>query len=293
MDLRQLRYFAAVAEELHFGRAARRLHISQPPLSLTIRQLEQEIGALLLERGNKTVALTAAGAVLYQQAGRLLKLADEVADTARRAGQGLAGRLRVGFVGAMLFRGLLDGVRAFQRQAPGVEVELCEMNTDEQIRALEFEQIDVGFIHAGNLPARVERQLLLREPFLCCLPRGHVLARGAAVALERLREESFILFPRSVSAHYYDRIVALCAQAGFSPRVRHELRQWGGIVQMVAGGMGVTLAPASLGRAAAGGAVLLPLAGAEAYSETLCIWRRQRGAATDGLIAAVAAAIKD
>ena len=118
MDLRQLRYFAAVAEELHFGRAAR-LHISQPPLSLTIRQLEQEIGALLLERGNKTVALTAAGAVLYQQAGRLLKLADEVADTARRAGQGLAGRIRVGFVGAMLFRGLLDGVRVFQRQAPG------------------------------------------------------------------------------------------------------------------------------------------------------------------------------
>nr|WP_276539233.1 LysR family transcriptional regulator [Chromobacterium alkanivorans] len=291
VDLRQLRYFVAVAEELHFGRAALRLHISQPPLSLTIRQLEREIGALLFERDNKTVALTAAGAVLYREARQLLRRAEEVADIAARAGRGLAGRLRLGFVSAMLSRGLPEGVRVFQRQAPEVEVELCEMNTEEQIRAVAREQIDVGLIHAGALPGELSRLELPREPFLCCLPPGHPLAGGPTVRLERLRDEDFILFPRALSTHYHDRIVALCVAAGFSPRIRHEPRHWHSVTQLVEANMGVALAPASL-RAAAPRAVWLPLAGAQAFSESLCIWRRQADPAAQRLIAAIAGAME-
>lgn len=275
MDLRQLRYFVTVAEELHFGHAAEKLHISQPPLSLSIQQLEKSLGVILLLRTNRTVALTTAGAMLYSEARKLLKHAADMEDMAARVAEGIEGRLIVGFVGAMLFRGLPEAVAAFQRSNPRVDIVLREMNTAEQIEEVRREQIDVGFIHAGNLSTGIESKPLLKEPFVCCLPNGHRYAQRARIDLRDLADETFVLFPRMVSPHYYDRIVALCINAGFSPHISHEVRHWLTVVSLVGQNMGIALVPQSMQKAAFSQVVYLPLTECNMQSETFCIWHNK------------------
>lgn len=278
MDLRKLRYFVAIAEELHFGRAAKRLAISQPPLSQALRQLEEEIGGPLFERNNRGVALTAAGVVLQREATKLLKHAGDVEEIAARAVRGMTGRIRIGFVGAMLFRGFMGGIRAFQDETPNIETTLLELNTEEQIKAVERDQLDVGFIHSGALGPDVAHRRLMSEPFLCCMADHHPRAGDAAVSIADLREETFILFPRALSPHYHDRIVAICITAGFSPRIPHEVRHWQTIVRMVREGLGISLVPASLTRAGVEGVRFRPLREVTVHSETIAIWRREGAA---------------
>lgn len=273
MELKQLRYFVAVAEELHFGRAARRLFISQPALSFDIRKFEEQLGVQLLERTNKAVALTNAGNVLLEEARRLLEQAEEVRRIAARSAHGLAGRLRIGFVNSMLYRGLPDAVRRFEADHPAVEVVLREMNTAEQVQALQRLQIDLGFAHWGRFPAEVESEVLFSEPFLCCLPEGHRFARKRRIELAALAREPFILFPRTVSPHYHDQIIATCVEAGFSPQIRHEARLWQTVVTMVEFGMGVALVPAALGRDDGGRVVFRPLTSNPYESQVLKLLR--------------------
>ncbi|SDD77392.1 LysR family transcriptional regulator [Paraburkholderia lycopersici] len=273
MELKQLRYFVAVAEELHFGRAARRLFISQPALSFDIRKFEEQLGVQLLERTNRAVALTNAGNVLLEEARRLLEQAEEVRCIAARSAHGLAGRLRIGFVNSMLYRGLPEAVRRFEVDHPAVEVVLREMNTAEQVQALQRLQIDLGFAHWGRFPAEVRSDVLFSEPFLCCLPEGHRLARKRRIELATLAREPFILFPRSVSPHYHDQIIATCVEAGFSPQIRHEARLWQTVVTMVEFGMGIALVPAALGAAGGARVVFRPLASNPYESQVLRLVR--------------------
>lgn len=249
MDLKQLRYFVAVAEELHFGRAAARLFISQPALSFDIKKLEEKLGIQLLQRNNKSVRLTAAGQVLLDEARNLLLQVEQVRRLALRSAQGALGRLRAGFISSMLYCGLPRAVAEFERRFPGIEVVLQEMNSAEQAQALQRGQIDIGFVHRGALPAGVVSQVLIADPFVCCLPPGHRLANRAQLDLGELRDEAFILFPRQAAPHYHDLIIARCVAAGFSPQIRHEARLWQTIVAMVARGMGVALLPETLCRA--------------------------------------------
>lgn len=281
MELKQLRYFVAVAEELHFGRAARRLFISQPALSFDIRKFEAQLGVQLLERTNKAVTLTNAGYVLLEEARRLLEQADEVRRIAARSAHGLAGRLRIGFVNSMLYRGLPAAVRRFEADHPAVEVVLREMNTIEQVHALQRFHIDLGFAHWGRFPAEVQSETLFSEPFLCCLPAGHALARKRRIDLALLAREPFILFPRSVSPHYHDQIIATCVEAGFSPQIRHEARLWQTVVTMVEFGMGVALVPAALGRMGGERAVFKPLASNPYESQVL---KLVRAGETDAIV---------
>ncbi|WP_322008060.1 LysR family transcriptional regulator [Paraburkholderia tropica] len=285
MELKQLRYFVAVAEELHFGRAARRLFISQPALSFDIRKFEEQLGVQLLERSNKAVALTNAGFVLLEEARRLLEQADEVRRIAERSAHGLAGRLRVGFVNSMLYRGLPEAVRRFEADHPAVEVVLREMNTIEQVHALQRLQIDLGFAHWGRFPAEVQSQTLFSEPFLCCLPAGHRLAKRRRIDLAALAREPFILFPRSVSPHYHDQIIATCVEAGFSPQIRHEARLWQTVVTMVEFGMGIALVPAALGKMGGERAVFRPLSSNPYESQVL---KLARAGETNGIVAGFA-----
>jgi DNA-binding transcriptional LysR family regulator len=176
MDLKQLRYFVAVAEELHFGRAAQRLFISQPALSFDIRKFEERLGVQLLARTNKMVALTNAGQVLLDEARKLLQQAAEVERMTQRSAHGLAGRLRIGFVNSMLYRGLPRAVERFEADHPAVEIILREMNTSEQVHAIARMQIDLGCAYWGNFPAEVVSAPIFSEPFVCCLPAGHALA---------------------------------------------------------------------------------------------------------------------
>ncbi|MCP1174242.1 LysR family transcriptional regulator [Ralstonia chuxiongensis] len=273
MDLKQLRYFVAVAEELHFGRAAQRLFISQPALSFDIRKFEDQLGVQLLARTNKSVALTNAGQVLLDEARKLLQQAAEVERITQRSAHGLAGRLRVGFVNSMLYRGLPRAVERFEADHPAVEIILREMNTGEQVQAIQRQQIDLGCAYWGTFPAEVVSTPIFSEPFVACLPAGHALARRKSLGLDALAQEPFILFPRTVSPHYHDLIIALCVDAGFSPVIRHEARLWQTVVTMVGFGMGVALAPKTLQHAGDARVSFVPLAGGKKESPVLSLRR--------------------
>lgn len=272
IELRHLRYFSVLAEELHFGRAARRLAISQPPLSVAIRQLEDDVGARLFERNSKEVRLTPAGQALRESTRQLLAQAEEAVLEARAVGAGAAGRLRIGFVGAMLYRGLPQALRAFQAAHPVVRVTLAELNSGDQIAELMHDRLDLGFVHTHRMPAELDRRLLVSEPFVACLPARHRLARQRALAPADLRGQPFVLFARSASPDYHERVLSICGEAGFLPEVRHEARHWLAVVSLVSQGLGVALVPDALRRSTLRGAVFRPLA-STARSESYAVWR--------------------
>ncbi|MGA9705429.1 LysR substrate-binding domain-containing protein [Pseudomonas sp.] len=267
MDLKQLRYFVAVAEELHFGRAATRLFISQPALSFDIKKLESQLDIQLLNRNNKSVSLTNAGQVLLDEARYLLLRAEQAKRLTLRSAQGFAGRLSVGFVNSVLYRGLPQAVKTFEQDHPDTEIVLMEMNSAEQAQALQRGQIDIGFVHWSKFPESIRCELILREPFVCCLPASHRLAGREKIDLTELADDDFILFPRTVSPHYHDLIIARCVAAGFSPRIRHETRLWQTVATMVAYGMGVALVPQTLAKTLTEGVHYCAINGDGALSE--------------------------
>ncbi|QCP53522.1 LysR family transcriptional regulator [Trinickia violacea] len=273
MDLKQLRYFVAVAEELHFGRAAKRLFISQPALSFDIRKFEEQLGVQLLARTSKAVSLTNAGQVLLVEARRLLLQASEAERLTQRSAHGLAGRLRIGFVNSMLYRGLPRAVERFEADHPAVEIVLKEMNTQEQVQAILTMQIDMGCAHWGTFPAEVASEAIVSEPFVCCVPAAHPLARRRRIDLRALANEPFILFPRTAAPHYHDLIIAQCVSAGFSPQIRHEARLWQTVVTMVEFGMGVALVPSALRKMNNERVSFRPLAAAALESQVLLLRR--------------------
>ncbi|MBY4896928.1 LysR substrate-binding domain-containing protein [Cupriavidus sp. AU9028] len=273
MEFRHLRYFLVLAEELHFGRAARRLSISQPPLSLNIQQLEASVGARLFERDSKGVRLTAAGRAFREAALALMAQAEDARLLARQIEAGAIGRLRVGFVGSMLYRGLPQKLQEFAQLQPGIEVALTELNSQEQIDALLHDRLDVGFIHTGRVPDELAARLVHREPFVCCMPQGHPLAAQATVPLSDLREQPFVLFSRHASPDYHARIVDMCAAEGFFPQIRHEVRHWLSVVSLVSQGMGVAVVPAALQRSALAGAEFRPLIYTGVTSDVYCVWK--------------------
>lgn len=273
MNLRHIRYFVTVAEELHFSRAARKLHISQPPLSMSVQQLENELGFQLFIRTNKSVSLTDAGRLFYQEALQLLRHADEMRQVGERVAKGVVGHLRVGFASSMLFRGLHDMVRAYRARYPDVEVSLHELNSSEQLKALQREQIDIGFVHNHQNEPGISTHLFVAEPFICCLTADHALAGAAVVPVGALGKETILLFPRTLSPHYYDRIMAICVNAGFSPYIIHEVRNWLTIVEMVSQSLGIALVPESMSRLRKPGVVYRPIDDHAILSETHCVWR--------------------
>jgi DNA-binding transcriptional LysR family regulator len=280
MEFRHLRYFLALAEELHFGRAAQRLAISQPPLSVAIQQLEASIGARLFDRDSKGVRLTPAGAAFQPHAAALLARADEACALAREVQAGEVGRLRLGFVGSTLFNGLSDWLQAFQARHPRVEVVVVELNSQDQIDALLAEELDLGLVHTDRLPPALTAAPLYQEPFLACLPAAHPLSAQTQVPLDALSEQPFILFSRKGSPDYHARIVEICRQHGFYPRLQHEGRHWLSVVSLVAQGLGVSIVPAAFQRAGVQGAVFRPLAEGIESSAVFAAWR----SSSDGVL---------
>lgn len=278
MDLRRLRYFVILAEEKHFGRAAQRLSLSQPPLSHAIRQLEEDLGAALFVRTSRRVSLTPAGMALLHEARGIIQRTENARALVRDVAGGRRGRLRIGFSGAMIYRGLLQLLDALKERAPDIEIQLQEMNSAEQISALRHNELNLGFVNISALPDGLNGLRYRSEPFVACLPSDHhVLGRGRTrIRLLDLREEDFILFSRHVSPDYYEAIIALCREAGFLPRVRFEMRQWLSIVALVANGGGVALVPQALNRSGPAGVVFTPLPRSPIRSETWCVWQEDR-----------------
>lgn len=279
MELRHLRYFLALAEELHFGRAAKRLHLSQPPLSFNIKQLEASLGVLLLERSSHGVKLTPAGEAFRASAQRVLDEAAAATTQARDVAAGVSQRLRVGFVGSMLFRGLTERLAAFQQGQPQVRVELMELNSAEQVEALARGRIDLGFVHQARVPAELSQRLYMSEPFVACLPAGHPAAGQRPLDLRSLAAEPLVLFSRSASPEYYERVLALCAEQGLAPLVRHEVRHWLSVVALVAKGAGHALVPAALMHSGVAGVQFCPLPESGIRSEVFCVWNERKQSA--------------
>lgn len=273
MDIRRLRYFLVLAEELHFGRAANRLAISQPPLSVNIRQLEETLGVRLFERNSQGVRLTAAGEALVPAAQALIERMDVTISLVRDVEKGITGHLRIGFVGSLLYRGLPQLLENFQRGREGLQLHLQELNSGDQLLELSHNSLDVGFVHASQLPGGLSSLPFSSEPFVACLAQQHPLAGRSSLALRELYGERFIVFARSVSPYYYDHIQSICAAAGVYPDVRYEARHWLSVVSLAAQGMGVALVPACLRHSALSGAKFIPLEDVAALSRIDCVWR--------------------
>ncbi len=246
MELRHLRYFLAVAEELHFGRAAKRLHISQPPLSQQIKALEEELGVPLFARTQRKVELTQAGHLFLEEARLTLQQAERAQRVALEAHQGIRGRLRVGFVTSASYSILPVVIRRFRNDHPHITLELIEMIPSRQIAALESRDIDVGILRPPVKGTCMELQTILEEPLVAALPADHPKAGKKTLDLKLLSEESFVLFPRHHGPGIYDVIMAACNRAGFTPQVAYAPNEMQTILAYVAGGLGLSLVPQSL-----------------------------------------------
>jgi DNA-binding transcriptional LysR family regulator len=257
MDLRHLRYFVAVAEMLNFGRAARALHIAQPPLSRAIHALEEELGAELFRRNTRGVQLTPVGTALLPEARRLLRDADALREGARHLADGDIGTLAVGFISTAIFGVLPQIIRGFRRSHPGVTLTLRETTSDQVPGALRTGDLDLGFIVPGPADPAIAYVPLTWEPLIAALPAQR--RWPARVSLADLADEAFLMFPREAGVTLYDTIVGFCRREGFTPRIEQEAIQMQTIVSLVASGMGVALVPASLRRMRRTGVVYRPL----------------------------------
>ncbi|CAM5719575.1 MULTISPECIES: LysR family transcriptional regulator [Streptomyces] len=249
LPLPQLHAFVVLAEELHFGRAADRLGIAQPPLSQQIRRLEDKVGHALFTREPGRVTLTPAGRELLPAARRALTdLADGLA-TARAVGSGRAGRLRIGFAASLALTVLPGLLRTFRQRFPAVHLDIHEMTTAPQIAALHDRTIDIGLLRE---PPTDETGLgfstVLSEPFVAVLPSTHPLAPHRTVQLAQLADSPFVLLPRAVGPTLHDQIIGLCTAAGFTPRIAQHAVEWQTVCALVETGLGVSLAPASIRR---------------------------------------------
>ena len=246
MELRHLRYFVAVAEELHFGRAAERLHIAQPPLSQQIRQLEGEIGTALMERNSRNVRLTAAGAVFLPRARRMLEEVGQAAEAARRAARGEAGTLSVGFVRSATYEFLPRVIRAFSERYPDIELNLVEMTSAEQVESVQQRRIHVGLVRPPIDTRDLSRVVVATERLLIALPRQHRFAQRRSLRLIDLASERFILFPRYPRPSWADYIITLCREAGFEPHTGPMTVEVLTGISLVGAGLGVAVVPASV-----------------------------------------------
>jgi DNA-binding transcriptional LysR family regulator len=278
MDIRQLRYFVAVAEELNFSRAAERLHMSQPPLSQQVKAMEEELGTVLLERTRRKVELTEPGRLFLEHARSMISQMDGAGDAVRRAARGEAGEIRIAFTGSVpMAEPFPRFIQAFRERHPGVRVEMGHQSSGAQLQALADRHIDVGFLRPSHhfvAGADVAVRRIWEDELKVVLPAGHRLARArGGVRVADLAEEPFILFPRGIGCGLYDHVMTLCSQAGFAPRIVQEAREGVTILALVAAGTGISILPDTYRHASIPGTVLCPLASPAAKSRLLLAWR--------------------
>jgi len=275
MELRQLRSFVAVAEELHFGHAARRLRIAQPALSRQIQALEKELLVQLLFRNRRRVQITPAGQVFLDRARLILARSDEAILAAQRAGEGVSGTLNLGFVGSATYDVLPGVLREFLQAAPHVDLTLSEMTVHAQIEALTEKRIDVGLL---RLPAKTEGlvfRTIAREPLYVALPGSHSLAQSAALRLSALAEEPFVLYPDHPRPSWTEFVIGLCQQAGFRPTVVQRTVEIQTTLSLVAAGIGVSIVPKCIGNLQRKDVVFRRLLGVRARTELLVAYRER------------------
>jgi DNA-binding transcriptional LysR family regulator len=273
IDLRPLRQFVALAEDLHFGRAAKRLHMTLPRLSPAMQQLEARLGVRLFERTRRSVSLTAAGDALLLHARRLLLAADDLPRLVQAAAEGFSGQLRLAFVSSIAYGPLPGWLRGFREAHPEVQLQLREATLDVQLGAFDADEIDAGFVlHApGAAPAGFAAWMALQEPLVLALP--DVGRPSRAPALKEVLAQPLVIFPRYISPSLYDAVLAFYRAHGVAPRIAQEAIQMQTIVNLVSVGMGVAWVPNSVTQVQRPGVVYRRLPGARLDSETSLLWR--------------------
>jgi len=274
MNLRSLRCFVAVAEELHFGRAAARLAISQPPLTQHIKALEQELGALLFHRTKRSVRITEAGSALLGEARRLVAQADGLRQVVQRADRGHSGYLRAGFIPSSVFTDARALYARLSTAVPGVTVMWQEMSSTEQAEALGEDKIDIAFLHTPHpLPGLVSR-VIVRDPMVMAVPERHPLAKRRRVSLKSFAADDFILPLRHMSPIYYDSIIVACQTAGITPTIPpHQPRNLLTVLSLVSAGAGVSVVHGTLAASGFPGVTFLKLQGETPVAEVSAVWK--------------------
>lgn len=274
MNLRSLRCFIAVAEELHFGRAAKRLNISQPPLTQHIKALEAELDVKLFHRTKRSVRITEAGSALLDEARRLVMQADGLRHIVQRADKGRSGYLRAGFITSSVFTKARKLYATLSHGVPGVTVMWQEMNSAEQIEALQEDKIDIGFLHVPTEHTGLAAKVIVRDPLVMAIPDSHRLVGRRSASLSEFGADDFVLALRHVSPIYYDSIIAACGVAGISPIIPpHHPRNLLTVLSLVSVGAGISLVPSSLAAAGVPGVTFLKLRGRGAITEVSAVWK--------------------
>jgi DNA-binding transcriptional LysR family regulator len=270
MDLRQLRYFAVLADELHFRRAAERLHITQAPLSLAIQALERELGSQLFLRTRRRVELTETGEALRADARAILDRVERSRETIRDLAGGKTGHLRIGFTPASSLLPFFPRlISAFHNSHPHVRVVLQEHSSTDQLAALRVHEIDVGIVR--NPPRRqasdVSFAKLLTDPLVVAIHRGHRLGHRTRIKVADLRDEAFIFYPRGAGVGIYEQVIALCATRGFAPDIVQEAKESSTLIGLAATGLGVAIVPSGLRHIDVPNILFKPLADPDAITE--------------------------
>ena len=292
IELRLWRQFLTLAEELHFGRAATRLHMTQPPLSQAIQGLERQLGVSLFQRSRRSVALTAAGAALLVPARRLLAGADELPRIAQAAAAGLAGQLRLAFVSSIAYGPLPDWLNGFRQAQPEVALLLREATLDVQLAAFDADEIDAGFVlHApGAVPPGFAAWTALTEPLVMALSASHPAANRNKLTLAEVAAEPLVIFPRHIAPSLFDAVLAAYRAQGATPHIAQEAIQMQTIVNLVSAGMGVAWVPAAVMQLQRPGVVYRSISDAGLRCETSLIWREPAPPVVARLVAQVRAA---
>lgn len=275
-DLSQLRCFVTVAEELHFGRAAARLNMTQPPLSRQIQVLEHIVDATLLERSSRSVSLTPAGRSFLPEAKRILKLAESASQVARRIAQGKTGSLKIGFTAAAAYGFLPDLVAACRTRLPDVDLSLKEMVSGDQMEALASGQIDAGLLRPPIARPELAIKRVVAEPLIAALPDLHPLAKAKSLSVKDFDDQPFIMYSPYESRYFHDLLVAQFSRANILPRYEQHLSQIHSVLSMVRAGLGSAIVPQAAARLRFDGVVLKPLAlKMPAAVELFMVWRRE------------------
>lgn len=285
IEFNQLRCFVTVAEELHFGRAAERLHMTQPPLTRHIQLLEHALGVSLFERTSRSVRLTAAGRVFLTDARRLLNFAEQAAQSARQFGTGEAGKVTLGFTAVSGYELIPSLIARASEQLPGITLLLKEMVSVGQFAALDAGTLDLGFVRPLNTPSSLEFQLIAREPLLVALPEQHPLLAHQKIALRELHRQRFIMYSPDEGKYFYDMINGLLHAPRVVPDYVQHISQTHSIVGLVRAGLGIAIVPASAQHFNVRGVAFRELADASAFADLYMAWRPDhRNPALDALL---------
>jgi DNA-binding transcriptional LysR family regulator len=245
MDLRHLNYFLVLAEELHFGRAAERLNISQPPLSRMIQQIENDLGVLLFERTKRSVMLTSAGLELLQDAKQMVLQMETVKKRLSIFGKGETGTLKIGYVGAIMHTELPKWLAVFAAKYHHINLQFEEQPNNNLLYGLNNGTLDIGFVRTRLNAEGLDEKIILNESFVAVLPQSHPLAQKRKIGIKNLKDEIFITFTRECGPTIFDSFLALCSNAGFTPHISHNASQLNSVLRLVESGFGVSILPKS------------------------------------------------